>query len=126
MQATLNRIDAPDWGQVGGWIAGALGAVWAVYAGFKRDWRGTDDKLPPGAEPPHEGDVAIETLRALIKTLQEENQRLWARIKELEQRDDDRDRQGDLRDASIDRYRVENRRLRTRLIQAGIDPEEGA
>lgn len=122
MRANLARLDSPDWGQIGGWLAGVSGAVLAAYAGFKRDWRGTT-ALPPGkSDEPHDGDIAIETLRALVKTLQDENQRLWARIKELEQRDDDRDRQGDLRDANMDRYRVEIRKLRARLVQLGVDP----
>lgn len=134
MDTTLAQADSgqPDWGQIGGWIAAAVAAGAAVWSGFRNNWK------PPGLPPPpkvpsesgapniaHDGDLAVQTLQALITTLQGENERLWDRIKDLETRDGLRESQNATRELAMQDLRRQVSRLRTRLVQAGIDPGDG-
>lgn len=133
MQDSLDQFDAsPDWTQVGGWIASAVMAGAAIWAGFRGHWKGNLPVLPPPDAPvvrtgtiASDGDLAVAALNQLVKTLQSENQRLWDRIKELEKRDENRELRSATRDSAMRDMQAAITRLRTRLVQAGIDPGDG-
>lgn len=142
--ATLVRQSTPDWTEIGKWAAAAVAAVLTFWTAFR-------SSLKSPQEPEHlpspnssgeksskvptitsETDQVIGAFQGLIATFQAENTRLWVKVQELERRDDERERHRIERDREMqmtrDRTELLRRhimQLRSKLVQAGIDPGEG-
>lgn len=119
---------APDWDRVSSVVVGLAGLLAAAYAAFQSKLR---EKRPPLPDTTAEslqmvvagdGEAAMAALQAIVKTLQVENDRLWERIRDLEERDDRRETRSTTRDEDLRRLRAQVAQLRQRLVQAGIDP----
>lgn len=121
----------PDWDRISSAVVGLAGILAAAYAAFRSKLTENKPALPQTPKESLEatmagdGDAALAALQSVVKTLQGENDRLWIRIKELEERDGDREARSNKRDGDMRSLRAQVAQLRQRLIQAGIDPGGG-